>query len=88
MTVRAVGPMGRPPRRMGKALLDCPDHHVLSFGSCRTCGREVCELCLRGAPAPDAFECPDCGERGMIVYDADYSDLVNERSPERREPDL
>ena len=54
--------------------LYCPDHPDLpAVGSCETCGREVCEECLKDAAAPEEYECPDCGGYGAALYDEDYS---------------
>lgn len=55
--------------------MHCPDHDEVAVGSCETCGREVCELCLEEAESPEEFECPECGEYGVALYDdADYGE--------------
>ena len=55
--------------------MHCPDHDEVTVGSCETCGREVCELCLEEADSPEEFECPECGEYGVALYDdADYGE--------------
>ena len=41
----------------------CPDHEEISVGSCQTCSREVCEICLEDLDSPGDFECPECGAR-------------------------
>ncbi len=46
------------------------DHEEIAVGACPTCGHEVCEICLQGSSEPDAFECPECGEAGVVIYDA------------------
>jgi hypothetical protein len=39
----------------------------------------VCELCLEEVDAPDEFECPECGEFGIALYDdADYGEPDDE----------
>ena len=55
--------------------MQCQEHGEVSVGACETCGREVCNLCLEEAEIPEEFECPDCGERGVALYDDDYGDL-------------
>jgi hypothetical protein len=47
-------------------------------GTCETCGREVCEICLEEAETLEEFECPDCGEYGVAMYDEDYGGLGEE----------
>jgi len=48
-------------------------------GACETCGREVCELCLEEVESPDEFECPECGELGVALYDdADFGEPDDE----------
>ncbi len=47
----------------------CPDHDNVTVGACETCGREVCEICLEEAEFPEDFECPECGEYGVAMYD-------------------
>ncbi len=56
----------------------CPDHDELSVAACETCGREVCEICLDEAESPEEFECPECGEYGVAMFDDDYGDLVED----------
>ncbi len=63
--------------------MQCPDHDEVSIGSCQTCGREVCEICLEDAEAPEEFECPDCGEIGVTLYDEDYLGLEEEEEESR-----
>ena len=50
--------------------MHCPDHDAVTIGACETCGREVCEVCLEEVETPEDYECPDCGEIGVAVYDA------------------
>lgn len=66
--------------------MECPDHNEVSVGCCRTCSREVCEYCLEDIDVPDEFECPDCGEFGVALYDEDYGPLVEEDEPGSRSP--
>lgn len=54
--------------------MHCPDHDAVTVGACETCGREVCEICLEDAESPEDFECPECGEYGVALYDDDYDD--------------
>lgn len=58
--------------------MHCPDHGELSIGVCPTCGREVCEICLEDVESPEEFECPDCGEYGVALYDDDYGTMEEE----------
>ena len=51
----------------------CPDHNEeLAVGTCSSCQREVCEVCLEEAGSPDEWECPDCGGYGVDFFDDDY----------------
>ena len=60
-------------------MLVCPDHpDSSSVGACETCGREVCDMCLEDVDAPDEFECPDCGEYGVAMYDDGYDQTGEE----------
>lgn len=59
--------------------MQCPDHEEISVGSCQTCSREVCEICLEELDAPEDFECPECGEYGAVLYDVEFSDLVDKQ---------
>jgi hypothetical protein len=59
--------------------VQCPDHDEVAVGACETCGREVCELCLEEVESPDEFECPECGELGVALYDdADFGEPDDE----------
>ena len=49
--------------------MHCPDHDEVAVGACETCGREVCEICLDKTEYPEDFECPECGEYGVAMYD-------------------
>ena len=61
--------------------MHCPDHDDVAVGACETCGREVCELCLEGTDSPEDFECPECGEYSVAMYDEhDYGDPAVEKS--------
>jgi predicted RNA-binding Zn-ribbon protein involved in translation (DUF1610 family) len=51
-------------------------------GACPTCGHEVCELCLRTVAVLDEFECPACGDFGVVIYDGD----PREDSSDARDP--
>lgn len=53
----------------------CQEHGELSLGTCETCSREVCDVCLEETDIPGEFECPDCGEYGVAMYDGDSGDL-------------
>lgn len=55
--------------------MDCHEHGEVSVGTCETCGREVCEICLEEAEIPEEFECPDCGEYGVALYDDEFGEL-------------
>ena len=61
--------------------MQCQEHGEVSVGTCQTCGREVCEVCLEEAKTPEEFECPDCGEYGVALYDEDFGDLSEEQEP-------
>ena len=54
--------------------MQCQEHGEASVGTCETCGREVCDVCLEEAEAEE-FECPDCGEYGVAMYDDDSGNL-------------
>lgn|GEM_PF-1209191 len=58
--------------------MECPDHGRVSVGSCKSCGREVCGICLQEVDDADDFECPDCAEYGVALYDEDCSRWVKE----------
>jgi predicted RNA-binding Zn-ribbon protein involved in translation (DUF1610 family) len=66
--------------------MQCPDHDEVSVGTCQTCGREVCEVCLEEVESPEDFECPDCGEFGVAMYDDEY--MGEEEEEEGRGFDL
>ena len=55
--------------------MQCQEHGEPSVGACETCGREVCWICLEEIEGPGEFECPDCGEYGVAMYDDGTSDL-------------
>lgn len=61
--------------------MQCPDHDEAAVGACETCGREVCELCLEEVDSPEEFECPECGEYGVALYDdADFGEPDDEEA--------
>ena len=57
--------------------MQCPDHEENSVGSCQTCSREICQICLEELDTPEDFECPECGEYGARLFDTKYTDLVD-----------
>lgn len=68
--------------------MECPDHRTVSIGACLACGREVCERCLHGIDDPGTFECPDCGEFGVALFDEDLGHLLDGEPPDEAPPEL
>lgn len=61
--------------------MHCHEHGEVSVGICETCGRDICEFCLEEVDFPEEFECPDCGEYGVSLFDEGYGDLSEEEEP-------
>jgi hypothetical protein len=70
---------GTAKREAAMTLSVCPDHpDSTTIGSCQTCGREVCEVCLEDLDTPEEFECPDCGEYGVALFDDAWAPYESE----------